>query len=208
MYYEASEPHGLAHDPFKAIIAPRPIGWISTVDQNGIPNLAPYSFFNALSSSPPMLMFSSETLKDSARNARDTGEFVFSLSTKALQNEMNISSDTVPSEENEFINAKLGMASCEKVAPPRVAASPAAMECITLSCNELKDQHGKPVDTFLVIGQVVGIHINDDFITDGRFDTAAANPLARCGYRDYANVSEVFEIMRPTDGATYDGVDR
>lgn len=208
MYYEAHESHGLAYDPFKAIIAPRPIGWISTVDQAGTPNLAPYSFFNALSSSPPILMFSSETLKDSAKNARDSGEFVFSLATVNLQIEMNVTSDTVPAHENEYLNAKLAMAKCNKVSVPRVAASPASMECVTLSCEELRDQHGKPVDTFLVIGQVIGIHINDDFITDGRFDTAAANPLARCGYRDYASVSEVFELMRPTDGVVYDGKER
>lgn len=208
MYYDAHEPHGLAYDPFKAIIAPRPIGWISTVDNNKIPNLAPYSFFNALSSSPPVLMFSSETFKDSARNARDTGEFVFSLATERLQHQMNISSDTVPAEENEYINANLAMAKCNRVSVPRVEASPASMECVTLSCEEILDRNGKPIDTFLVIGQVVGIHIRDDFIKDGRFDTAAANPLARCGYRDYASVKEVFEIMRPTDGAVYDGIDR
>lgn len=208
MYYEAHESHGLAHDPFKAIIAPRPIGWISTIDQAGVPNLAPYSFFNALSSSPPILMFSSERFKDSARNARDTGEFVFSLATAKLQDEMNKSSDTVPASVNEFTIANLTMGKCNKVSAPRVEASPASMECITLSCNELTDRRGLPVDTFLVIGEVVGIHINDEFITDGRFDTAAANPLARCGYRDYASVSKVFEIMRPTDGANYDGVDR
>lgn len=208
MYYEAHQAHGLAHDPFKAIIAPRPIGWISTVDNTGTPNLAPYSFFNALSSSPPILMFSSETLKDSARNARDTGEFVFSLATEKLQTEMNVSSDSVPAGENEYLNAKLATAKCNKVSAPRVAASPASMECVTLSCEEILDQHGKPIDTFLVIGQVVAIHISDEFIKDGRFDTAAANPLARCGYRDYASVTEVFEIMRPTDGKVYDGIDR
>lgn len=208
MYYKAHESHGLAHDPFKAIIAPRPIGWISTIDQVGVPNLAPYSFFNALSSSPPILMFSSETMKDSARNARDTGEFVFSLATEKLQTEMNLSSDTLPSSENEYSYANLSMAKCNTVSVPRVAASPASMECVTLSCEELKDQHGRPIDTFLVIGQVLGIHINDDFITNGRFDTAAANPLARCGYRDYASIESVFEIMRPTDGTVYDGIDR
>jgi len=208
VYYHADQPHGLAHDPFKAIIAPRPIGWISTVSQSGTPNLAPYSFFNALSSSPPILMFSSETLKDSAKNARDTGEFVFSLATDNLQKEMNISSDTVPPDENEYLNAKLTMAECNNVSVPRVAQSPASMECVTLSCEELRDQRGEPIDTFLVIGQVVGIHINDDYITDGRFNTAAARPLARCGYRDYASVTEVFELMRPTDGAVYDGIDR
>ncbi|MBX2882288.1 MAG: flavin reductase family protein [Granulosicoccus sp.] len=208
MYYAADKPHGLAFDPFKAIIAPRPIGWISTLDKNGIANLAPYSFFNALTSSPPMLMFSSESLKDSAGNARDTGEFSFSLATHPLQTEMNISSDTLPPEQSEYEAARLDMAPCNLISAPRVAASPASMECVTLSCTELKDKDGQPVNTFMVIGQVVGIHINDDFIVDGRFDTAAAQPLARCGYRDYAAVHETFELMRPTDGGTYTGVDR
>ena len=208
MYYEAHQPHGLAFDPFKAIIAPRPIGWISTIDTEGNINLAPYSFFNALTNLPPMLMFSSEKLKDSARNARDTGEFTFSMATVALQNEMNISSDTVPPTENEYANAKLEMASCKQISPPRVAASPASMECVTLSCTELLDRNNQPTNIHMVIGQVVGIHINDKYIKDGRFDTAAANPLARCGYRDYASVDDVFELMRPTDGTVYDGVDR
>ena len=208
MYYDANKPHGLAFDPFKAIIAPRPIGWISTIDSQGNPNLAPYSFFNALSSNTPMLMFSSESLKDSAKNAKDTGEFSFSLATVELQNEMNISSDTVPYGENEYVNAKLEMAKCKHIAAPRVARSPAAMECVTLSCTELLDKDQQATDTFMVIGQVVGIHINDAYIKEGRFDTAAANPLARCGYRDYSQVSSVFEIMRPTDGAQYDGIDR
>jgi len=208
VYYPANEHHGLAFDPFKAIIAPRPIGWISTLDSQGRVNLAPYSFFNALTSSPPMLMFSSESLKDSASNARDSGEFAFSLATSTLQNEMNISSDTLPPGESEYAAAGLEMAECRLISAPRVAASPASMECVTLSCTELKDRDGKPVDTFMVIGQVVGVHISDDYIVDGRFDTAAANPLARCGYRDYAAVSETFELMRPTDGGTYTGVDR
>lgn len=208
MYYDADKPHGLAFDPFKAIIAPRPIGWISTIDSQGNPNLAPYSFFNALSSNTPMLMFSSESLKDSAKNAKETGEFSFSLATVDLQNEMNISSDTVPHGENEYVNAKLEMAKCKHIAAPRVARSPASMECVTLSCNELLDKDQQPTDTFMVIGQVVGIHIDDKYIKEGRFDTAAANPLARCGYRDYAQVSRVFEIMRPTDAEQYDGVDR
>ena len=208
MYYETDKPHELPFDPFKAIIAPRPIGWISSIDENGVPNLAPYSFFNALTSEPPMLMFSSEGLKDSAANARATGEFVFSLSTVKLQSEMNISSDTVDSGENEYLNANLEMAECQLVNVPRVAASPASMECKTISCTELTDINGNSVNSFMVIGQVVAVHINDEYLTDGRFNTAAAQPLARCGYRDYAGVSEVFELMRPTDGGVYTGVDR
>lgn len=208
MYYDASEDHGLAFNPFKAIIAPRPIGWISTLATDGTPNLAPYSFFNALASTTPILMFSSETLKDSARNARDTGEFAFSLATTELQNEMNISSDTVDASENEYTNAKLAMAKCNKIAAPRVAKSPASMECVTLSVEQLKNKDKHAIDVFMVIGQVVGIHIDDQYIKDGRFDTAAANPLARCGYRDYASVNNVFELMRPSDINGYDGTDR
>ena len=208
MYISDPQDHGLAFDPFKAIITPRPIGWISTLNEEGVPNLAPYSFFNALSSSPHMLMFSSEGLKHSAANARSTGEFVFSLATTALQNQMNISSDTLPAGTNEYKAAGLEMGKCEKVAPPRVLASPASMECKLVSSEELLDIHGKPADTFVTIGQAVAVHINEDYIKEGRFDTAAAQPLSRCGYRDYASVESVFELMRPTDGATYDGVDR
>ena len=208
MFYKTDEHHGLTYDPFKAIITPRPIGWISTLDKHQVPNLAPYSFFNALTSSPPMLMFSSETLKDSARNARDTGEFAFSLATVPMQTQMNQSSDTLAAEENEYVAAGIESASCELISAPRVAGSPASMECRTVSCTELLDLNGEPVDTFMVIGQVVAVHIDDNYIKDGRFDTAGAQPLARCGYRDYASVTEVFELMRPTDGGVFTGVDR
>jgi len=208
MFYKIGEPHNLAHDPFKAIIAPRPIGWISTLGPEGVPNLAPYSFFNALTSSPPMLMFSSERFKDSANNAKESGEFSFSLATAPLQDQMNTSSDTLPPDQSEYEAANLAMAHCDLIKAPRVADSPASMECKTISCSELRDLNGDPVDTFLVIGQVVAVHINDHFIKDGRFDTAGAQPLARCGYRDYAQVNEVFELMRPTDGGVFTGVDR
>lgn len=208
MFYEDPGSHGLAFDPFKAIIAPRPIGWISTVDAHGVTNLAPYSFFNAVSAKPPMLMFCSEGMKDSARNARDTGEFVFNLSTLALKDQMNQSSDTLPPGHSEFELTGLAAAPSRLVAPPRVAASPAALECKTLSCEPLRDLDGNEAGGWLVLGQVVCTHIRDEFIRDGRFDTAAAQPLARCGYRDFAATTEVFELMRPTDGATYDGVDR
>ncbi|MGB7183597.1 MAG: flavin reductase family protein [Burkholderiaceae bacterium] len=208
MYYEGHNDHGLEFNPFKAIISPRPIGWISTVDKQGRPNLAPYSFFNAIASNPPILAFASESMKDSALNARDSGEFVFSLATVPLQGEMNASSDTIAHGESEFELAGLEAAPSRRVAPPRVAASPAAMECKTLTCQELVDLDGKPIGTWLITGQVVAVHIRDEYIRNGRFDTAAAQPLARCGYRDYAAVTEVFEIMRPTDGDAYDGVDR
>lgn len=155
-----------------------------------------------------MLMFSSEGLKHSAANANATGEFVFSLATAELQNEMNISSDALPAGTNEYEAAGLAMGKCEKVQPPRVAASPASMECKLLRCEEIHDLDGNPTDTFMVIGQVVAMHIADEYIKDGRFDTAGAKPLARCGYRDYAVVEELIELMRPTDGGTYTGVDR
>jgi len=208
MYCPDPANHGLPYDPFKSIVAPRPIGWISTVNASGTPNLAPYSFFNALSSSPHLLMFSSETFKHSASNAKTSGEFVFSLSTWDLKDQMNISSDTVDEGVNEFEAAGLEMASSEKVKPPRVAASPASMECKVLRCEELTDLDGKPVDTYLVIGQVVAWHIDDKYLKDGRFDILAARPMARCGYRDYAMVDNVFELLRPTDGGQYDGTDR
>ncbi|MBX2836828.1 MAG: flavin reductase family protein [Gammaproteobacteria bacterium] len=208
MFYEVSAGHNLLYDPFKAIVSPRPIGWISTLDLHGTPNLAPYSFFNAVSGSPPMLMFSSEGVKDTVVNVRETGEFVFSLASTNLQQAMNITSDTVKHDVNEYELAELDMAQCKLVSPPRVAASPASLECKCVSTQELSDIQGNPVDSHLVIGQVVAVHIDDQFIVDGRFDTAAAQPLARAGYRDYASVTSVFELMRPTDPDTYDGIDR
>lgn len=208
MYYEGYQNHGLKHDPFKAIITPRPIGWISTVDSQGRTNLAPYSFFNAVASQPPILAFSSESLKDSARNARDTGEFVFSLSTVSLTDQMNASCDTLPAGVSEYEHAGLQAAACQLVRAPRVAASPASMECKTLSVQQLSDLQGNLTENYLVLGQVVAVHIDDAFIRDGQFDTAAAQPLARCGYRDYAAVKEVFELLRPTDAGQYTGVDR
>ena len=196
MYYEGSE-HGLKHDPFKAIITPRPIGWISTVDANGVRNLAPYSFFNAMGSRPYFLAFASETLKDSARNAHETGEFVMSLCTADLADAMNLSCTTLPPEVDEYEYAGLEAAACRLVKAPRVAASPASFECKTVISQPLKDVDGKETANFLVIGQVIATHIDDKYIRDGRFDTALARPLARCGYRDYSTVTEVFELMRP-----------
>lgn len=208
MFYEVKDGHGLAFDPFKAIVAPRPIGWISTLSSEGVPNLAPYSFFNALSSSPPLLMFSSEGEKDTLRNVKDTGEFVFSLSTVKLQMAMNTSSDTVAPHINEYELADLDSAECLHVSPPRVANSPASMECKVVSIQELRDIQGNPTHVSMVIGQAIAVHIKDEFIKDGRFDTAAAQVLARGGYRDYSAVTQTFELMRPSDKAVYDGVDR
>jgi flavin reductase (DIM6/NTAB) family NADH-FMN oxidoreductase RutF len=203
MFYEPHLGHGLPHDPFKAIIAPRPIGWISSLDQQGRPNLAPYSFFNAVHSSPPMLAFTSESMKHSAANAIASGEFVFNLCTRPLFDAMNISSDTLPEGVSEFEAAGLATAPCRIVKAPRVAAAPAALECKVTHSMQLQDMHGAPVKGWIIIGQVVGVHIDEAYITDGRFDTAKAQPLARCGYRDYAAVTEMFEALRPTDGGGY-----
>lgn len=197
MFYEPILGHGLAHDPFKAIVAPRPIGWISTLDAQGRRNLAPYSFFNGVCGSPPMVMFSSEGFKHSAENARETGEFVCNLVTHGLRMAMNETSAPLPKGEDEFLRAGLDWAASRTVRAPRVAASPAALECRTLSVTELMDMHGASTNRHLVVGQVTGVHIDDAFLTDGLFDTAKAQALARCGYMDYASVFETFSIERP-----------
>lgn len=203
MFYEPRLGHGLPHDPFKAIVAPRPIGWISTVDAQGRPNLAPYSFFNAVHSRPPMIAFTTETMKHSAANAIATGEFVFNLCSRPLFDAMNVSSGALAEGVNEFEAAGLDMAPCRVVKAPRVAASPAALECRVVQSMQFRDMDGQALEGWIVIGQVVGVHIDDAFLRDGRFDTAAAQPVARCGYRDYAAVSEMFEALRPTDGGAY-----
>ncbi|MDB5414327.1 MAG: hypothetical protein JWR10_2662 [Rubritepida sp.] len=203
MFYEPRLGHGLPHDPFKAIIAPRPIGWISTLDAEGRANLAPYSFFNAVHSKPPMLAFTSETMKHSAANAIASGEFVFNLCTRALFDAMNISSGALGRGESEFEAAGLETAPSRVVKAPRVAAAPAALECRVVHSMRFNDLDGSPLEGWMIIGQVVGVHIDETYIRDGRFDTAAAQPLARCGYRDYAAVTEMFEALRPTDGGAF-----
>jgi flavin reductase (DIM6/NTAB) family NADH-FMN oxidoreductase RutF len=197
-FYEPARGHGLPHDPIKAIVAPRPIGWISTMDAEGRVNLAPYSYFNAFSSRPPIVGFSSEQQGDSLRNARETGEFVFNLATAGLARQMNITSEAVPHEVNEMELAGLAPAPCRLVRPPRVAASPASFECKVLQIIDLTDLDGVPTRSHLVLGQVVGVHIDKAYLKDGHFDTAAAQPLARCGYlSEYAVVRELFDMPRP-----------
>ncbi|NKC34120.1 flavin reductase family protein [Falsiroseomonas selenitidurans] len=206
MFYEPKggrAAHGLPHDPIKAIVAPRPIGWISTLDAQGRPNLAPYSFFNLVSGAPPILAFASESLKHSAANAMATKEFVFSLSTRPLFDAMNASSAALEEGVNEFEVAGLTMGESRLVRAPRVAESPAAMECKVLQSIELQDLDGKPTGGWLVLGEVVGIHIDERYLVNGRFDAVAAQSIARCGYRDYAQVTEMFSALRPTDGGAY-----
>ena len=197
MFYQPSQGHGLPYNPFKAIIAPRPIGWVSTMDAQGRPNLAPYSFFNAVSGAPEMIMFTSEGLKDSVRNAKETGEFVYNLVSASLLEAMNATSAALDPGINEFEFAKLGAAPSEIVKPPRVADAPAALECKVTTVTQLTDLHGKALDRYMVIGQVVGVHIADQYLVDGRFDIVKAQTMARCGYQDYAQVHELTQLLRP-----------
>ncbi|WP_158970382.1 flavin reductase family protein [Chachezhania sediminis] len=199
MHYGKDRPDVLKHDPFKAIIAPRPIGWIGTLNADGIPNLGPYSFFMAVANNPHMIAFTSEGLKHSAANAKDRGEFTFSLATEALAQQMNISSEAVPDGANEFALAGLTPGQPVEIATPFVAESPAALECVTLSVQQLQDRHGTLMDRYLVLGEVVQTHIRDEYVKDGLFDTVGARPIARMGYREYATVTEAWELMRPDD---------
>lgn len=189
----------LRHDPFKAMIAPRPIGWVTTMGRDGAINLAPYSFFNAFADRPPILAFSSVGVKDSLTFARETGEFVWNMPTWDLRHEMNETSATLPRGENEFLHAGLEMAPCNLVKPPRVAKSPVAMECKVTDIQELKDVNGRGIDYWLVLGQVVGIHIDPAFIgEDGNFKLTEVKPIARCGsLGDYAVVDDLFQMERP-----------
>jgi flavin reductase (DIM6/NTAB) family NADH-FMN oxidoreductase RutF len=197
-FYEPRHGHGLPHDPFKAIVAPRPIGWISSVDPEGRVNLAPYSFFNALCEAPPIVDFSSGGKKDSQRNVEATGEFVVNLATRKHALAMNLTSAPFPPGVNEFEAAGLAAAPSRLVKPPRVADAPAALECKLLLVLPLKDLDGKPTGNTLILGQVVGVYIDPAFLTDGLFDVTAARTIARCGYRgDYTEVTTVFEMLRP-----------
>ncbi len=203
MFYEPRAGHGLPHDPLKAIVAPRPIGWMSTLDGLGRPNLAPYSFCNMLQTRPPMMVFGSDGLKHSAGNAMETGEFVFNLVTRELFEAMNISSAALDAGENEFVAAGLEMAPCRVVKAPRVAASAASLECRVVHHGELVDVEGAATGGHFVIGQVVGVHIDERALKDGFFDLVAAGTVARCGYRDYTQVTSVFSALRPTDGGSW-----
>jgi flavin reductase (DIM6/NTAB) family NADH-FMN oxidoreductase RutF len=187
----------LPHDPFKALIAPRPIGWVSTLGKTGAINLAPYSFFNAVCEQPPIIVFSSSGAKDSMTFAGETGEFVWNMPTFALRERMNATSAPLPRGDSEFSFAHLDMAPSRIVKPPRVAASPAALECKVSDLYQLKDMHGAPTQNYLVFGQVVGVHIDEAFITNGMVDTAAMQPITRCGYMDYAVADKMFTMTRP-----------
>jgi flavin reductase (DIM6/NTAB) family NADH-FMN oxidoreductase RutF len=200
VFYQPESRDGslLPHDPLKAIVAPRPIGWIAAQGASGAINLAPYSYFNLVASPPtPIVMFSSEGRKDAVSFIEETGEFTCSLVTVDLADQMNLTSAPLPRGESEFTYAGLAMAVSRLVKPPYVRDSAAAMECKLLSITELEDVDGRKLDRHLVLGQVVGVHVDERFIRDGRFDIAAARTLARCGYADYAVVDEVISLKRP-----------
>ena len=201
MFYDTkSNGHGLPHDPFKAIVAPRPIGWISSLGADGSVNLAPYSFFNAFSSRPPIVGFASEGPKDSVAFIAETREFVCNLVSHDLAEAMNITAAPLPYGENEMTRAGLDAAPSKLVKPPRVKASPVALECKLVEIKQLNDSDGNSINSFLVLGHVVGIHIDEAYIKDGKFDIVAAGTIARCGYMDYAVVDDLFSITRPKGG--------
>jgi len=195
MFYEVkANDHGLPLDPFYACIVPRPIGWISTLSPSGVANLAPYSFYNAFSSHPHYVAFGSSGKKHSLSNIEATGEFVVNMATFDLREAVNLSSTR--RDVDEFVLAGLAKAACNLVKAPRVAASPVAFECKHFQTVALPDDAGAVAD-WLVIGRVVGIHIDEAFLRDGRLDTAAMKPIARLGYAEYATIDETWKMRRP-----------
>ncbi len=199
------EPHArdrslLPHDPFKAMVVPRPVGWISTMSARGELNLAPYSYFNGLSTKPMLVGFSSEGEKDSAAFAAQTKEFVWSMATYPLREQMNATSAALPRGKSEFEYARLETAPSRLVRPPRVKASPAAMECRVTEILHLKDLDGSDTGRILVIGRVVGMHVDERFVKNGRLDAVAMQAIARCGYDEYTVIERVFSMARPADG--------
>ncbi|NRR33569.1 flavin reductase family protein [Oxalobacteraceae bacterium] len=199
-FYEPAQGHGLPHDPFNAIVGPRPIGWISSQDGQGGLNLAPYSFFNAFNYTPPIIGFASVGRKDTLRNIEETGEFVWNLATRPLAEAMNASSAMVASQVDEFALAGLTPQASRIVAVPRVAESPVAFECRRTQIIQLHTAGGADVSTWLILGEVVGVHIAPELLKEGVYDTAAARPILRGGGpADYFEISAEngFKMFRP-----------
>jgi len=199
MFYRPKDGHGLPHNPFNAIITPRPIGWISSRSPDGVANLAPYSFFNGVAYTPPQVMFSTTGVKpdqtdakDSLANIRDTGVFCVNIVEYSALDAMNASSAELPKEVDEFAHAGVAAAACETIDCPRVQGAPAALECRMTQIVQLEGDANR-----MVIGEVTGIHIRDNCLKDGRFDITTFQPLARLGYRDYTRVTDLFELIRP-----------
>ena len=198
--YQPRLGHGLPHDPFNAIVGPRPIGWISTRSASGVNNLAPYSFFNAFNYVPPIIGFASIGYKDTLRNIEETGEFVWNLTTRALAEAMNQSCAAVGPEVSEFALAGLTPLASTVVSPPRVAESPVTFECKRTQILQLQGADGAQVETWLVLGEVVAVHIDQALLKDGVYDTAAAGHVLRGGGpADYFTVGpeQLFRMHRP-----------
>ncbi|BBQ84725.1 MULTISPECIES: flavin reductase family protein [Enterobacteriaceae] len=199
-FYQPSHGHGLPHDPLNAIVGPRPIGWISSVDVEGRRNLAPYSFFNCFNYRPPIIGFASSGWKDSVQNIMETKAFVWNLTTRDLAVAMNETSATLPHGEDEFARAGLTAAPSRLVSAPRVAQSPVNFECRLSQCIQLTGADGTAVDTWLVLGEVVGIHIDESLLEDGIYQTARAQPVLRAGGPSaYYTIDERhrFDLIRP-----------
>ncbi len=200
MFYRPEDnDHGLPHNPFKAIVSPRPIGWISTVNADGVANLAPYSFFNALCDNPPMVMFASTGQKpdqpkgkDSLANILATEEFAVNIVSYTLKDQMNASAASFPADVDEFEAAGLTKAAGTAINAPHVAEAPAVLECKLYKIVDLPGAANS-----MVIGEVVGVHMKDDFIVNGQFDVTKYQPLSRLGYMDYAAVENVFSLNKP-----------
>ena len=199
MFYRPEDGHGLRHNPFNAIVTPRPIGWISTKGSDGSENLAPYSFFNAVAYVPPQVMFASTSAKpdrdgtkDSVANIRDTGVFAVNIVEHAMRDVMNVTSGPWEREIDEFEKAGISRAACEIVDCSRVEGAPASLECKLTQIVQLPGEAN-----FVVFGEVVGVHLHDDAIKDGIFDVLSYQPLTRLGYRDYSRITEVFSLKRP-----------
>ena len=199
-FYEPRLGHGLPHDPFNAIVGPRPIGWISSRDAQGQLNLAPYSFFNAFNYTPPIVGFSSIGFKDTVRNVQETGEFGWNLATRPLAEAMNQSSAAVPPEMNEFELAGLTPAASRVISVPRVAESPVSFECRVTQIIQLQGADGAKVDSWLTLGEVVAVHIAKSLLKNGVYDTGAAQPILRGGGpADYFSIGpeQLFRMFRP-----------
>jgi flavin reductase (DIM6/NTAB) family NADH-FMN oxidoreductase RutF len=198
MFYRAeTRDHGMRYDPFKAIVAPRPIGWIGTKAADGSLNLSPYSFFNIVEDNPKIVMFSSGGRKDSARNAEEIGFFTTSLASRHLVEQVNASSVAVPHGTSEFDIAGLTPLPGQLVDAPYVGEAYAAFECVVTEIIHPKNRHGQDTASLLVFGEVVGIHIDERIIRDGRLDMSLAQPVGRMGYMDYSEASETFELLHP-----------
>lgn len=197
-YYETAQGHGLPHDPFNAIVGPRPIGWISSQDAEGRLNLAPYSFFNAFNYVPPIIGFASVGRKDSLNNIEQTGEFAWNLVTRPLVEAMNASCAAVGPDVDEFELGRLTPVASQLIAVPRVLESPVSFECKVTQIIQLHGLDNLPVPTWLILGEVVAVHIDQRLLVDGIYDTAAAKPVLRGGgAADYFELGERFQLYRP-----------